>query len=219
MSVKCEALGNRLLAVGDIHGCLDKLETLMGRVDPTENDLVIFLGDYIDRGLESPKVVEFLIGFAKTVPTVFLRGNHEDMLLKYIEQGDDTYLLNGGRETLHQYKKSIWGGIPSHHLEFFELTLPYYQTDEFIFVHAGLRPEIRLEDQLNEDLFWLRDDFLKSDYCWGKTIVYGHTPVKKPRFCDNRIALDTGAVFSVESGFGKLTCCEVQSRNHWQVIY
>jgi len=207
----------RILAVGDIHGCLTKLRYLLERVSPTSDDLLVFLGDYIDRGLEIPETIEHLIQFSHRNSVVFLRGNHEDMLIKYIEQGDGYFLLNGGAETLYQYQKSIWGEIPSHHLDFFKSTRRYYQTDEFIFVHAGLKPGISLEDQRDEDLLWIREEFLNSEYEWGKTVVFGHSPFKEPVFNDNRIGLDTGAALSPEKGFGNLTCCEVQSRNYWQV--
>jgi serine/threonine protein phosphatase 1 len=207
----------RLLAVGDIHGCLEKLEALLAKVEPTENDTIVFLGDYINRGPDSKGVVDFLLDFKTQVPSVFLLGNHEKMLLDYISDGSPSFFFNGGEKTLVSYHCHDLRHIPQDHLAFFNELCPYYETDNFIFVHAGLRPGILLRDQDINDLVWIRDEFLHSEYDWGKTIVYGHTKNRMPMLRKNRIGLDTGCVYSAAEGYGRLSCCDVISRVVWSV--
>ncbi|MDD5711452.1 MAG: metallophosphoesterase, partial [Smithellaceae bacterium] len=148
---------------------------------------------------------------------VCLRGNHEQMLLNYYERHEDEqmYLLNGGRRTLESY--GIWegrdseNGIPATHMDFFH-GLPYhYETDDYIFVHAGLRPGIPLEKQDAEDLIWIRYEFIRSSYDFGKVVVFGHTPLYDPLVEDNKIGIDTGAVYG-----GKLTCLVLPEKRIYQ---
>jgi serine/threonine protein phosphatase 1 len=202
----------RLLAVGDIHGRLDLLRKLVRKVAPTPDDQVVFLGDYVDRGPETRGVIEFLLEFRQAMPrSVFLKGNHEAMLLDYLEGRNRLlYIINGGGVTLASYRHCDQGRIPPEHLAFFRDLLPYYETERFIFVHAGLRPGLAPARQNPEDLLWIRQEFLSSDYDWGKTVVFGHTPVETPYFAAGRIGLDTGA------GHGRaLTCCEVRQQKCW----
>jgi serine/threonine protein phosphatase 1 len=202
----------RLLAVGDIHGCLGALQCLISRVGPRADDQFVFLGDYIDRGPESREVVECLLRFQKCYPdTVFLKGNHEAMLLDYL-QGKNTllYMANGGWETLKSYATDGRTKISPSHLEFFENLRLFYERESFIFVHAGLRPGIALEDQGEENLLWIRREFLDSDFDFGKTVVFGHTPLPSPLQEKNKIGLDTGAVYG-----RYLTCCDVRRRRFW----
>jgi serine/threonine protein phosphatase 1 len=199
---------SRLIAIGDIHGCFVNLRKLIEKVSPEKNDLFIFLGDYIDRGPDSPHVVEYLIEFEKQYKSVFLLGNHEQMCLDYFEDGDPVFLMNRGDETLQQYDDS--GISISDHFEFFRTLRTYYETRDFIFVHAGLRPEISLHSQEKIDLLWIRDDYQNSDYDWGKTIVSGHTWWHSPVFHNNRIILDTGACHG-----NYLTACDVLTRRIW----
>lgn len=210
-------ISKRLLAVGDIHGCLERLEALLEKVEPTENDAVVFLGDYINRGPDSKGVIDFLLDFKTRVPSVFLLGNHEKMFLDYISNDSPSFLFNGGDKTLENYNCPDLRHIPQEHLAFFSELYPYYETDNFIFVHAGLRPGILLRDQDINDLVWIRDEFLYSEYDWGKTIVYGHTKNRMPILLKNRIGLDTGCVYSTEDGYGRLSCCDVISRFVWSV--
>ncbi|MDY6849825.1 MAG: metallophosphoesterase family protein [Geoalkalibacter sp.] len=205
----------RLLAVGDIHGCLEKLCTLMERVAPQSDDQVVFLGDYIDRGPDSCGVVDYLLDFAERFPrTVFLKGNHEAMLLDFISGRDHlAFLANGGRSTLESYALRSGDTLPPTHLAFFRALKLYHETREFIFVHAGLRPGRPLSQQREEDLLWIREEFLDNDYDWGKTVVFGHTPQSKgPLKKPGRLGLDTGAVYG-----RALTCCEVRSGRCWSV--
>ncbi len=200
----------RLLAVGDIHGCRELLEQLMEKVGPTQDDQVVFLGDYIDRGPDSAGVIDDLIDFGARFPrTVFLKGNHEAMFLDYLADRDPlSFLINGGENTLESY-----GGedaVPCAHRDFLAALRTSFATEDFVFVHAGLRPEVPLEEQSEHDLIWIRGEFLHSGYDWGKTVVFGHTPQQEPLLTENRIGIDTGAVYG-----RYLTCCDVQERRFW----
>jgi serine/threonine protein phosphatase 1 len=202
----------RLLAVGDIHGCLEQLKCLMARVRPRDNDQFVFLGDYIDRGPDSRGVIDFLVDFRKRYPsTVFLKGNHEEMLLDYL-QGKNTllYMANGGWETLKCYETEAGIKVLPEHLDFIESLQLYYELESFIFVHAGLRPGVALEDHDERDFLWIRGEFLDSDYEFEKTVVFGHTPLSDPLQERDKIGLDTGAVYGRH-----LTCCDVRRRHFW----
>lgn len=201
----------KIFAVGDIHGSFDRLQELMKKI-PIDfaHDTLVFIGDYIDRGPASVEVVDYLIGLKKRVPeTIFLKGNHEDMLEKYLDGTDRfTYLLNGGQNTLDSYLsrnlQSELYPIPSNHMEFFKTLRLYYETEAYIFVHAGLRPKVPLASQETEDLLWIRDTFIYSKYDFGKTVVFGHTPLEKPLVESNKIGIDTGAVYG-----NALTCIQL----------
>lgn len=208
----------KIYAIGDIHGCYDKLKALMEKI-PIDftRDTLVFIGDYIDRGSHPVEVVDYLIKLKNRVPEViFLKGNHEDMLDKFIKGADRfTYLLNGGQQTLDSYlMKSVeseFFPIPDDHMEFFKSLRLYYETEEFIFVHAGLRPRVPLEDQRTEDLLWIRDKFVGSKYDFGKRVIFGHTPLKQPLVEDNKIGIDTGAVYG-----NKLTCVQLPDLQFFQ---
>jgi len=201
----------KLFAIGDIHGCYDRLKALVEKIPiDFSRDTLLFIGDYIDRGPHSAEVVDYLIQLKKRVKEViFLKGNHEDMLDKFLN-GDDrfTYLLNGGQQTLDSYlKKTVQPEsfpIPPDHVEFFKSLRLYYETEEFIFVHAGLRPRTPLETQSTEDLLWIRDNFISTKYDFGKRVIFGHTPLKKPLVEPNKIGIDTGAVYG-----NALTCVQL----------
>jgi serine/threonine protein phosphatase 1 len=202
---------NKIFAIGDIHGCADELERLMKKI-PIDygHDTLVFIGDYIDRGPHPYEVVDCLIDFKVRHPnTVFLKGNHEEMLENYL-QGTDrfTYLANGGQETLDSYlrraKTSDAVPIPSNHLGFFQSLALFYQTEDYIFVHAGLRPKVSLEKQDPKDLLWIRDKFLSSKFNFGKRVIFGHTPFPEPLVEPNKIGIDTGAVYG-----NRLTCVQL----------
>jgi serine/threonine protein phosphatase 1 len=201
----------KIYAIGDIHGCYDRLKKLMGKIPiDLSRDTLVFIGDYIDRGSQSVDVVDYLIKLKKRFPeTIFLRGNHEDMLGKFLSGADRfSYLLNGGQQTLDSYLikpvDSEFFPIPPDHMEFYESLRLYYETDEFIFVHAGLRPKVPLEFQKTEDLLWIRGKFVSSKYDFGKRVIFGHTPLKKPLVEPNKIGIDTGAVYG-----NALTCVQL----------
>jgi len=197
-----------IFAIGDIHGCLAKLRALMEKLPiDFSRDTLLFIGDYIDRGPHSVEVVDYLINFKKRRPEViFLKGNHEDMLEKYLNGTDRfTYLLNGGQRTLDSYLKQSTKSeafpIPPHHKDFYRSLKLYYETDNYIFVHAGMRPKVPLEFQENEDLLWIRGKFIYTKYNFGKRVIFGHTPLSKPLVESNKIGIDTGAVYG-----NALTC-------------
>ena len=172
-----------------------------------DTDVLIFLGDYIDRGPSSFEVVEYLVALKKLFPkTVFLKGNHEEMLENYLSGIDKmTYLVNGGQQTLDSYlsrpRQPDDPLIPQEHLDFFNSLLLYYETENYIFVHAGLRNKVPLEEQNAEDLLWIRNKFIQTKHDFGKQIVFGHTPLPEPLLQPNKIGIDTGAVYG-----NKLTC-------------
>ena len=183
----------------------------MGKIPiDCSRDTLVFIGDYIDRGPHSVEVVDYLIHLKKRVPEViFLKGNHEDMLDKFLNGADRfTYLLNGGQQTLDSYLtkpvQSEFFPIPPDHMEFFKSLRLFYETEEFIFVHAGLRPRVPLKSQNTEDLLWIRNKFVSTKYDFGKRVIFGHTPLKKPLVEPNKIGIDTGAVYG-----NVLTCVQL----------
>jgi serine/threonine protein phosphatase 1 len=205
---------NKIFAIGDIHGCLEKLKDLMPKTGiDNQNDTLIFIGDYIDRGKFSSEVVDHVIRLQKEYKKVVcLRGNHEDMFAHYLEgTNEDMYLNNGGINTLHSYEIILSDDteerkrkIPVEHRKFFESLLPYYETEDYIFVHAGMKPGLSLQEQTMHDLLWIRHEFIDAEYDFGKTVVFGHTPLNNPLINKNMIGIDTGAVYG-----GKLTCVEL----------
>jgi serine/threonine protein phosphatase 1 len=201
----------KIFAIGDIHGCADKLKALMEKIPiDYERDTLVFIGDYVDRGPHTFEVVDYLVDFKNRHPNaVFLKGNHEEMLENYL-QGTDrfTYLANGGQQTLDSYlmraDASERSPIPPDHLDFFKSLALFYRTDDYIFVHAGLRPRVPLEKQEPKDMLWIRDKFLSSRFDFGKRIIFGHTPFPEPCIRPNKIGIDTGAVYG-----NRLTCVQL----------
>jgi serine/threonine protein phosphatase 1 len=213
---------NKIFAIGDIHGCLGKLRQLIQNInaDP-ENDTIVFIGDYIDRGSAAREVVDYVIKVkAEYKKVVCLLGNHEYMFLRYLGGLDEEmYLYNGGSATLFAYAISLSetpperkAKIPRKHLKFFESLLPYYEANDYLFVHAGLKPGLILSQQTIYNLLWVRHEFIDTDYDFGKMIVFGHTPLSYPLIMPNKIGIDTGAVFG-----GKLTCVELPAVKIYQV--
>ncbi|MGA2333356.1 MAG: metallophosphoesterase family protein [Syntrophales bacterium] len=211
----------KIFAIGDIHGCISQLDKLVAQlhIDAGEDSLV-FVGDYIDRGHDSKGVIDAILNIRKDIRNVVcLSGNHEDMFLNYCldRRDEDLYMSNGGMYTLTSYGFSREGTeeliLPESHKEFFNSLRTYYETDDYIFVHAGLRPGIPLVHQDREDLLWIRFEFINSPYDFGKTVVYGHTPISlnKPLIDKNKICIDTGAVYG-----GKLTCIELPEMKIYQ---
>lgn len=200
----------RIFAVGDIHGCYEKLLDLLAQVPlDWSRDRLVFMGDYIDRGPHSYEVVEHLIGLQEQHPEiVFLKGNHEQMLADYLEGRDRMlYLYNGGQQTLESYLRRSGPGehpIPPRHRRFFSGLRLYYETPDYIFVHAGLRRGAPLPEQVPEDLLWIREPFIESSESFGKRVVFGHTPFDRPLVQANKIGIDTGAVFG-----NRLTCVQL----------
>lgn len=205
-------------AIGDIHGRDDLLGALLAEIDGyciekgVEHPTLVFLGDYIDRGPQSAQVVDRLIDLKDQRDCIFLKGNHEEVVLQILG-GVDAALQPwitraGGLETILSYG---WRGgpvelaslLPDNHVRFFQDLLPCWATDHCIFVHAGLRPGRSLAEQSPRDMLWIRDEFLESDHDFGRLVVHGHTPSKSgtPDHRPNRLNLDTKAYRS-----GILSC-------------
>jgi serine/threonine protein phosphatase 1 len=208
-----------IFAIGDIHGCYDPLVRLLGRIPiDWSRDRLIFIGDYIDRGPQSFEVVQHLVELQARQPdTVFLKGNHEQMLLDYLSGRDRmTYLYNGGQQTLDGYLQHASSSgrypIPDAHLRFFESLRLMFETEDYIFVHAGLRWGLPLERQNTEDLLWIRESFIDTRRSFGKRVVFGHTPFDEPRVEPNKIGIDTGAVYG-----NKLTCVQLPEEKFYSV--
>jgi len=196
--------------IGDIHGCLWPLKRLLAKLAPRPGDEVIFIGDYIDRGPQSREVVEYLLTLP--YPCVFLLGNHEKMLLDYLSGNDGgIYLPNGGLATLQSYGGNFTR-IPPAHISFFRTLRPMYETPKFLFVHAGIRPMLALDQQRLDDLVWIRQEFFNFIGRFPKPVVFGHTPLRQVLFAPDRIGIDTGCVYG-----GKLTCLKLPSREVIQV--
>ena len=227
--------GARAYAVGDIHGRLDLLEILLARIEADvasredRETVIVFLGDLIDRGPDSAGVVERLSTFQPDyAETVFLAGNHEELMLRILE-GDTKplrqWLRYGGAECVESYgvsteellKQTRQGAlemlrahVPSAHLGFLRSMEDTFRFGEYLFVHAGIRPGVSLEEQSLTDLRWIREPFLSHDDQHGFMVVHGHTIVDQVEERFNRIAIDTGAYNS-----GVLTALAVEDDRRW----
>lgn len=201
----------KYIAIGDIHGCLHSLKALTKKLKPYTDRKLVFIGDYIDRGPDSKGVVDFLMEYKKQQECIFLRGNHEQMLLDAYHKNDmELWFINGGKSTIDSYQEEVTSfTLPADHLEFYEQTELYYDTPEYFFVHAGVPPRqtIReaLEDKRSEhDFLWGRSHLNTMKKPWEKTVVFGHTPRSHPIQKDKMLGIDTGCVYS-SMGYGKLT--------------
>lgn len=217
-----------LVAIGDIHGCRRSLKALLKKLDPKAKDHLVFIGDYVDRGPDSRGVIEDLIELSKDVECTFLRGNHEALLLGYVDRGDfETFLHNGGHQTLSSYGMDV-GNLffPDTHMQFIRETKLYLETEDAVFVHAGLRPGITVAENLargDEMIYlWERSHIRCSneELAWEKTVVCGHTPVVRPINLPKLINIDTGCVFGPRRPeFGRLTAVRFPERHFVSVDY
>jgi serine/threonine protein phosphatase 1 len=196
------------------------MDEMMSRININpEQDTLVLIGDYIDRGPDPRGVVDSLIGIKKKVRhVVCLLGNHEQMLLDYHlhRKNEEQFFLNGGNVTAFSYglvrtEAGSRMSIPQAHIDFFSSLHLFYETDKFIFVHAGLKPGVELAQQKKRDLLWIRDEFIYTDQPLEKTVVFGHTPFASPLVEKDRIGIDTGAAFG-----GKLTCVELTEMKFYQ---
>jgi serine/threonine protein phosphatase 1 len=199
-----------IYAIGDIHGCLNHLINLLNLVNlDLEQHQLVFVGDYVDRGPNSKGVVDYIIDLKKKYNPeniICLMGNHERMFLDFLQGREEMFfLLNGGTATAVSYWGDQWERrerrLPDGHKLFFETLKLYYETENFIFVHGGLRPGLPLAAQKEEDLLWIRKEFIISEFNFGRRVIFGHTPVRAPLLLPNKIGIDTGAVYG-----NKLTC-------------
>jgi serine/threonine protein phosphatase 1 len=217
--------GLRIYAIGDVHGRADLLTDAFARIDadrkgrPVEETLHVFLGDYVDRGPRSREVLDALIARGRRHPAVYLKGNHESYLLEFLQAPEvlTTWRLYGGLHTILSYgltpsiapdqgecaalASSLGAHLPKSHLRFLNSLKPSFTCGDYFFVHAGVRPGIALAQQREEDLLWIREEFLLHEEAYEKVVVHGHTPVVEPDVRPNRINIDTGAYAT-----GRLTC-------------
>ncbi len=196
-----------LYAIGDIHGSLDSLERLMDKINPDlTRDGLVFMGDYIDRGPRSKGVVDYIIRLKNQAPPgqiICLKGNHEAMFLDYLAGGPgEIFLYNGGLATMENYWGNDWLAqgrdsltLPPDHAQFYQDLKLYYDIPDYIFVHGGLKPGVSLADQVEDDLLWIRGEFITSEEDFGRRVIFGHTPFKQPLLMPNKIGIDTGAVY------------------------
>jgi len=226
--------GTLVYAVGDLHGRADLLEKMHAAIlkdsldVPAERKVVVYLGDYVDRGPHSKKVVDILLdrplaGFER----VHLMGNHEAFLIEFLNdlEAGPGWFFNGGLATLSSYgvkigkhdelsydvlqrvQEEFREKMPESHRDFYK-TLEFSRTEgDFFFVHAGIRPGVALDNQTDEDMLWIREEFLGSEEDYGKVIVHGHTITWEPEVKPNRIGIDTGAFAS-----GVLTALVLEGR-------
>lgn len=227
--------GARAYAVGDIHGRLDLLNKMLARIEediagrPRRRTFVIFLGDLIDRGPESAGVIERLRTWNPSgVRPVFLSGNHEEVLLKMLAGEKDilaSWLKFGGAQCALSYGldpeelatiaeeealAKINAAVPVGHRRFLESFADTFRFGDYLFVHAGIRPGVALDEQDHWDLRWIRDPFLSDAREHGFVVVHGHTIVEEVEERANRIGIDTGAYRS-----GILTALAVEDDSRW----
>jgi serine/threonine protein phosphatase 1 len=217
--------GIRVYAVGDVHGCLDQLLAIHTAIAqdlaarPIPQPWLIHLGDYVDRGPDSAGVVARLLaqppdGISSVIN---LMGNHEDLMLAAIdtptEQRVQVWMMNGGANSLHSWgipvgtDPATWAArLPPAHLAFLRALAVRHPLGGYLFVHAGLRPGIPLDQQSRHDQLWIREPFLSSNTDHGSVVVHGHTPRVQPEIRRNRIGIDTGAVMG-----GVLTCAILEA--------
>ena len=226
---------SQIFVVGDIHGCHTLLTQIHKKIlDKSNytrgNKLLIYLGDYIDRGSKVKETIQSILDFQfNNLQQVFLLGNHEQMMLDFINNVSDSlylWILNGGNETLKSYgikstaffnnkaksdktiQNELVDSIPKEHLQFFTNLTLSYQWGEYFFVHAGIDPSVSLDKQDKNTLIWTRkSEFLSNTKKFEKLIVHGHTPQPEIENLSNRINIDTGAFYT-----GILSCLIVDTK-------
>ena len=217
--------GMRIYAIGDIHGRVDLLRDKLAAIDadlaarPGVNPLRIFIGDYIDRGPDSRGVIDTLVELGRRESCVFLRGNHEAILLNFPHNPKlmPAWRSVGGIETLASYgiaaspdpdptealqlANTFERTLPDSHRDFYRKLVISYAAGDLYFVHAGVRPGVPLEAQSVADRIWIRHEFLNHEGLFEKLVIHGHTPAPEPEIRPNRINIDTRALST-----GRLTC-------------
>ena len=224
--------GVRLYVIGDIHGRLDLLNRVIDAINldikaSGGDNLIVTLGDYIDRGPNSRGVLDRLLNNPFAAQYVALKGNHEALLDAFLENpavGADWWRL-GGLETLksfgiaakrnatlrnfNQAAMQLRAALSEEQSQFLRSLKTSLMAGRYFLCHAGVRPEIALELQSADDLLWIRSEFLDSQIDFGKIVVHGHTPVREPQVLANRINIDTGAFAT-----GRLTCIVLEDEQH-----
>jgi serine/threonine protein phosphatase 1 len=218
--------GCLVYAIGDVHGCSALLDDLLAQIEAdaerfeADRRVLVFVGDYIDRGPDSAGVIERLVSrMPAGFEVICLKGNHDQMLLDFLERPEifDHWMLNGAETTLSSYglktyefdwyrgdeaacRDGLLAAMPERHRAFFDNLRLSVIVGDYFFCHAGVRPGVPLDEQVPQDLMWIREDFLNSPLRFGKVVVHGHTPVDEPEVRFNRIGIDTKACLS-----GRLT--------------
>ncbi|MGI9235904.1 MAG: metallophosphoesterase family protein [Woeseiaceae bacterium] len=205
---------SRHLAIGDIHGCITALRSLVDVVEPGSSDTIVTLGDYVDRGPDSCAVVDFIMALGEQHQVITLRGNHEIMMLDARDKKSwlQPWLSYGGEATLNSYGGSF-DGVPAAHFDFLENRLvSYYECDTHFFVHANADADVALDDQSDAALYW-RKYSDPPPHCSNKVMVCGHTSQRSglPRGNGHSVCIDTWAC-----GEGWLSCLDVDSGTIWQ---
>ncbi|XSC44921.1 metallophosphoesterase family protein [Bradyrhizobium sp. RDT10] len=217
----------RIYAVGDIHGRADLLSEITARIDddirrrPIAHAVEVYLGDYIDRGPHSRTVIDLLAVRLVANRAVCLRGNHEAVMEGFLQDPAilQYWLPLGGVQTLASYgielrdetetasdlRRRFLDAFPRAHELFMQCLRNQFSCGDFLFVHAGIRPEIPIAQQDVNDLIWIRNEFLDSTRSHERLVVHGHTPVPHPDIRNNRINIDTGAWRT-----GTLTCIAIE---------
>ena len=225
----------RAYAIGDIHGRLDLLDDVLVRIEADNasradaNVTLVFLGDLIDRGPQSAQVIERLRRYRPSfAKTVFLMGNHEEVLLRILAGEIDIledWLRFGGAECARSYGvdpidlearagsaaiKMLRDAVPKDHLKFISSFVDTASLGQYLFVHAGIRPGVSLSHQVPEDLRWIRFPFLSDESDHGRIVVHGHTISEQVEIRPNRIGIDTGAYRT-----DVLSALGVEGEKHW----
>ena len=210
----------KIYAVGDVHGRLDLLEELYEQIrahaarHPAQRQVLLHLGDYVDRGPDSRGVILRVKAELAGFETVALKGNHEQMMLDFLEEGSgdalEIWLRNGGAAALESFgidtdldsvdREEAIASVGPDILRWLSTLVRSHREGGFFFAHAGVRPGVPLNRQRPEDLIWIRERFTDSDEDFGLRIVHGHSPSEAPVVRRNRIGIDTGAVWT-----GRLT--------------
>jgi serine/threonine protein phosphatase 1 len=212
--------------IGDIHGCLEELACLVDQIPVQKDDRLIFLGDYVDRGPNSKGVISYLLEVEKRPAreVVFLKGNHEDMFMSFLGlegRHGNMFLHNGGGSTLASYGvpqqrasgKDALAALPQSHLAFLKALKKYHLVEPFLCVHAGIQPTKALEQQSEEEIFWIRDEFILNRHQLPYTVLFGHTPQREVLYhLPFKIGLDTGLVYG-----NKLSCLETEEKVLFQI--
>ena len=228
------AAGERIYAIGDIHGrrdCLDDLLIRIGEDDRARGaarTTIVFLGDLVDRGPESMGVIDRLVQLSQVRPCILLMGNHEEVFIDAWE-GDQAaarlFHRIGGRETLLSYGVTVADydaadferlivllatHVPAEHIAFLRGFRDTYRSGDYLFVHAGIRPGTPIDAQRPADMRWIRDKFLDDPRDHGVVVVHGHSITAQVEEHPNRVGIDTGAYAS-----GKLTAIGLEGGERW----
>jgi serine/threonine protein phosphatase 1 len=215
----------RFFIVGDIHACPQELETLLTSLALQSEDRLVCLGDYVDRGPGAREVVELLLGLKAegVCDMIFLKGNHEDMFLDFLDypgRYGEAFLFNGGNTTIQSYGlpatlagREAAAALPPAHLAFFLSLQTTFPAEETLCVHAGVNPLRPLDQQNEEDLLWIRQEFIFHPHSFPYTVVFGHTPHREAFFdLPYKVGIDTGLVYG-----GKLSCLEMTEKKLFQI--